>query len=68
MRRQRQEAGAESINPQAGRDISVVVNQMAGRAEDDENEVAVRVHRAFLYSDPRMPSCFFVNVFNASSV
>ena len=68
MRRQRQEAGAESINLQAGRDISVVVNQMAGPAEDDENEVRVRVHRAFLYSDPRTPSCFFVNVFNASSV
>ena len=72
MPRQRQEAGAGSINLQAGRDLSVVVNQLAAPVDDDDGDggtgVQVRVHRALLLSDPRRPSCYFVNVINRSRV
>jgi len=71
MPRQRQEAGAGSINLQAGRDLSVVVNQIAAPADNDDGDgtdVQVRVHRALLLSDPRRPSCYFVNVINRSRV
>ncbi len=68
MSRQRQAAGAGSINLQAGRDLSVSVNLVAAPAEDDESDVHVRVHIAFLTSDPRKPVCWFVNVINRSRV
>ena len=71
MPRQRQEAGAGSINLQAGRDLSVVVNQMASLTDDDDGndaDVQVRVHRGFLLTDHRTPSCYFVNVMNRSRV
>ncbi len=66
MSRQRQEAGTGSINLQGGRDLWV--NLVAAPAEDDEPDVLVRVHIAFLTSDPREPVCWFVNVVNRSRV
>jgi hypothetical protein len=70
MPRQRQEAGAGSINLQAGRDLSVVVSHLSAPADNDDGgaEVQARVHWALLLSDPRRPGCYFVNVINRSRV
>ena len=66
MPRQSQKGGANSINQQAGRDLIVVQIAASGDNRRSLQDVQVRVHEAVLLSDPRKPSCYFVNVLNAS--
>ena len=68
MSRQRQQAGAGSINLQSARDTHLtIINQIpAPRDRPKDERVQARVHQAFLRSKPHAPTCYFVNVFNPS--